>query len=107
MATPRFEIPAGVIDDVNTVFTVGSPYLAGSVAVFLNGQLLTQVLDDGWTETDPATGVVTLNEAPRVTNIPPDVVQIFYLVDGPVLPEGQIMKLTGILSIEGKIVCGC
>lgn len=107
MATPRFEIPAGVIDDANTVYTVSQPYLAGTVAVFLNGQLLTKVLDDGWTETNPSGGVVTLNEAPRITNTPPDVVQIFYLLDGPVLPEGQIMKLTGVLSIEGKITCGC
>jgi hypothetical protein len=104
MPEPRFEIPAGAIDGANTIFTVSQPYRPGSTAVFLNGQLKTQALDDGWAETNPATGVVTLNEAPRGSPGCPDVVQIFYIDTSPVLPETVVdTRLVGVIRAVGAL----
>jgi len=99
----RFENATGVIDGVNRDFTVLYPYEPGSVAVFLNGILQTRTFADGWVETDPASGLVTLNEAPRALGLPgvsPDVVQIFYRdSSSATLPSGQIVRLTGRLLL--------
>ena len=96
MATPRFEVALGVSDGVNLVFfTPTAPYLPGSVAVFLNGQLKRADFTDGWVETNPVTGEVDLLIAP-LGGAPPDVVQIFYLdnsVPVAVLPEAEITVL--------------
>jgi len=105
MPLPRFEVPTGAIDGVNKDFYVSQPYRPGSVAVFLNGQLQTKALDDGWTETDPTTGLVTLNEAPRDIGTCPDVVQIFYLDTSPALPETEIIRICGkITTVEDPMV---
>jgi hypothetical protein len=74
---PKFEVAVGPIDGVNVAFTVSVPYRAGSVAVFLNGQLKRKDFVDGWVETSPVGGIVTLTEAPRVG----DVVQVFFIDD--------------------------
>jgi len=96
VATPRFEVALGVSDGVNLVFfTPTAPYLPGSVAVFLNGQLKRADFTDGWVETNPVTGEVDLLIAP-LGGAPPDVVQIFYLdnsVPVAVLPEAEITVL--------------
>lgn len=97
MPVPRFEVPVGVINGLNTVFTVSRPYLPGTTAVFLNGLLQEKSLDDGWLETDPSGGIVTLKEAPRSSGLSPDVVQIFFIDTTPALPETQIFKLRGRL----------
>jgi len=75
VGTPRFEVAAGVIDGVNTVFTVSGAYTPDTTAVFLNGIAQVMGYDDGWFETTYTTGVITLKEAP----IPGDVVQVFYI----------------------------
>jgi hypothetical protein len=104
MPEPRFEIPAGAIDGANVIFVTSRPYRPGSTAVFLNGQLKTQALDDGWSETDAAGGVVTLNEAPRGSPGNPDVVQIFYIDTSPVLPETVVdTRLVGVLRESGTL----
>lgn len=107
MPAPRFEVPAGAIDGVNTVFTVSVPYKAGTTAVFLNGLLLRADLDDGWTETDPAAGEVTLKEAPRAIGDCPDVVQVFFIDTSPVLPGEVVERLRGRLrlveALEGRL----
>jgi len=97
MPEPRFEVPSGVIDGVNTVFTVSRPYQPGSVAVFLNGQLKRRDLDDGWTETGPAAGIVTLTEAPRSAGVCPDVLQIFFLDTSPPAVEQSVERIKGKL----------
>lgn len=82
MLQSSFEVLTGVIDGVNVVFTSSTEYEPGTTAVFLNGQLKrphVSGVQDGWTETDPAGGVVTLDEAPR----PGDVVQMYFLHDVP------------------------
>ena len=91
MSVARFDVLSGTIDGANQVFTTPAPYAAGSTALFLNGQLKLDTNDDGWVETDPATGVLTLKEAPLAG----DVVQAFYL-DLTVVPT---TKLTGVLRV--------
>ena len=98
MALPHFEVPSGAIDGINTVFYVSVPYRPGTTAVFLNGLLLREDYPDGWTESDPTTGEVTLKEPPRVTKITPDVVQVFFIDTAPDILEAVIVeRLTGRL----------
>ena len=83
MPLPHFEVLSGAVDGVNTTFTASMAYTSGSTAVFLNGQLKrphVAGVQDGWVETSPPAGVVTLDEAPRSPN---DVVQMFYLDTSP------------------------
>lgn len=104
-ALPKFEVAAGVIDGVNVVFTVSASYQPGTVAAFLNGQLKRKDFVDGWAETNPAGGVVTLAEAPR----PGDVVQIFYIdSSGAGVPEVEevcplVGKLVGADELVGRL----
>ena len=109
MALPHFEVPSGAIDGVNLVFNVSQPYKPGTTAVFLNGLLLRADYSDGWTESDPATGEVTLKEPPRVTKITPDVVQIFYIDTAPdtldnVIVERLIGTLRDTEGLEGHLI---
>lgn len=105
MALPHFEVPVGAVDGVNTVFNVSVPYRPGSTAVFLNGLLLREDYPDGWTESDPTTGEVTLKEPPRVTKITPDVVQVFYIDTSPDVLEAVIVeRLAGRLRETEELV---
>jgi len=104
MPVPRFEVPVGVIDGLNTTFTVSRPYQPGTTAVFLNGQLKSQLLDDGWVETSPAGGVVDLKEAPLGSPGCEDVVQIFYIDTSPALPETVIdTRLEGVIRTKDEL----
>lgn len=103
MSLPKFEVPVGAINGVNTTFFVSTPYSSGSTAFFLNGQLKRIDFDDGWFETNPASGEVTAKEPP-VTG---DVVQIFYLDTSPALPGEEVTPLRGrITSLGGSAVAG-
>lgn len=109
MPLPHFEVPSGVIDGANLVFNVSQAYKPGTTAVFLNGLLLRADYTDGWTESDPGTGEITMKEPPRVTKITPDVVQVFYIDLSPDTLEATIVcRLEGRLeelgSIEGHLV---
>jgi len=55
-----FETLSGVIDGVNDVFTFGAAYTPGTVAIYLNGQLLLNDAGNPWTESDPGAGEVTI-----------------------------------------------
>lgn len=105
MPWPHFEVPAGAVDGANLVFVVSQPYKPGSTAVFLNGLLQERSLEDGWVETDPALGIVTLKEPPRGNPSGyPDIIQIFYLDTSPVLPETEISsRLTGTIVASEEI----
>lgn len=108
MPLPHFEVPSGAIDGVNTVFNVSQPYQPGTTAVFLNGLLLRADYPDGWTESDPATGEVTLKEPPRVTKITPDIVQVFYIDTSPAVLEATIVcrlvgRLRDVEGLEGRL----
>lgn len=96
MGVPHFSVLGGTVDGVNKVFYTPTPYTAGTVAIFINGQLKRPGYDDGWVETDPATGAVTLREAPQPC--PPDhdeVIQAFYI---DTVPDGAALDLTGIIE---------
>ena len=109
MPLPHFEVPAGVIDGANLVFNVSQAYKPGTTAVFLNGLLLRADYTDGWTESNPATGEITMKEPPRVTKITPDVVQVFFIDLTPDVLEAVIVcRLRGHLrdteALEGHLV---
>lgn len=95
MPSPRFEVPSGIIDGSNTVFTVSRAYQPGSTAVFLNGALREKSLDNGWVETDSSAGEVTLKQAPLNTPGTPDILQIFFIDTSAALPETEITKIKG------------
>lgn len=100
MPSPRFEVPAGLVNGVNTVFTVSMPYGPGTTAVFINGMLMERSLDDGWLETNPGAGIVTLKEAPRGIGNGPDVIQIFFIDTSPSLPETVVVNIKGIIRVR-------
>jgi hypothetical protein len=117
MPSPRFEVPAGAVDGVNTVYTVSMPYSAGTTAVFLNGLLQERNLMDGWYETNPGAGIITMKEAPRAIGCNADVVQVFFLDRTPSPPptlgsvafnlKGIIRahQMRGLLSPSLQISC--
>lgn len=109
MTWPHFEVATGPIDGVNLVFNVSMPYRPGTTAVFLNGLLLRADYTDGWTESDPLTGEVTLKEPPRVTKVTPDVVQVFFLDTSPAVLETTFVerlhgRLRALDDLEGRLV---
>lgn len=104
MPQPRFEVPTGTINGANTLFALSMPYRPGSTAVFLNGLLLRADLDDGWSETDPDTGALTLTEPPRSSGGDPDVLQVFFIDTSPVLPETVITEIFGTIEAEGALI---
>ena len=110
-ALPKIEVASGAIDGVNQTFTVSGPYVAFTVAVFLNGQLKRRDFVDGWAETNPAGGAVTLAEPPQAG----DVVQVYFL-DALAAGQMEVVEvcplvgtidfdedLTGVLSLEHEI----
>lgn len=102
MSVPMFIVPAGSIDGVNKDFTTPTPYVAGTSAAFLNGQLLMRTFDDGWIEVDPSIGLVRLKEAPVVG----DTVQVFYLDMSPALPLEEINPIIGTIASEDVYLVG-
>jgi hypothetical protein len=106
VSIPRFELAAGVVDGINLIFTTPTAYIAGSVAVFLNGQLKRSDFMDGWTETSPSTGTITLGMPPEpaANGNPDDVVQVFYLEAGVLpLPETEVTPLRGTIRTSQDI----
>lgn len=60
-----YDLLIGDVDGVNTVFNVQAGlYLTGTLAVYLNGQLLEQGATQDWFETDPVTGEFEFVTAP-------------------------------------------
>jgi len=113
MGQPHFEVPSGVVDGVNKVFTVSSSYAVGSTAVWLNGVLLEPSLSDGWTESNPILGEITLEEAPQSSGPNPDVLQVFFLDTTPDLNVVESIfgvvadapaQITGLLESRTDIV---
>lgn len=103
MGSPIFEVPSGTIDGVNTVFTVSKPYTPNSTAVWINGTLLERTLDDGWVESDPSTGEITLKEAPRSSGACPDVIQVFYKDTEDDLIGTVVEGIEGTISTTGAL----
>jgi hypothetical protein len=81
------------------------PYIANSTAVWINGVLLEQTLLDGWLESNPATGEITLKEAPRSSGGCPDVLQVFFKDTSDDAPETVITEICGTIESEAGL-CG-
>lgn len=97
MAEPRFELLTGAIDGANAAFYTSVPYTAGTVALYVNGQLLLNRGGNPWTETDPAAGLVTLHAADHVL-APDDEIAAFYL-DTTTSPDQIVIEeMVGVLS---------
>jgi hypothetical protein len=95
MGTPRFEPVTGTVDGVNKLFRTFVPYTAGTLAVFLNGQLLKQEHNDGWVENDPWRGYFSYKIAPLTGDVP----QVFYLaLEGTEGTQEQISRV--IVTLE-------
>jgi hypothetical protein len=89
MPTPRFETPSGLINGLNTVFGLSVPYSPGTTAVFRNGILQDKTLLDGWYETDPSLGIITMKEPPSDFGYS-DVIQVFFLDQSPSLSASDM-----------------
>lgn len=95
--TGKFVQLEGTVDGVNKVFTTPSneAYQAGSTMVLLRG-IPRDVSDgdDGWTESDPGTGEVTLNVAP----ISGDNIFLHYTVEVSGAIEVEITPVDAVLT---------
>lgn len=91
---PHFEPLTGTVDGVNTVFTTSTAYIAGATVLFLRGIPRRIDWDDGWFETNPATGVVTLKKPPLLD----DDVQMLWLELVPVEVGTEVTPLSGIIN---------
>ena len=105
-----FESLTGVVDGINSVFLFSAPYTAGTVAIFLNGQLITDGDGSGnpWTESDPATGEITL----EVGSIPnsgawgADTITGFAMDTTPDIGGGSpVDGVDCLVSSDGAITC--
>lgn len=104
MGQLNIESPTGVIDGVNTTFTLSKGYVPGSTAVFLNGLLLQKDLTDGWIETDPANGIIDFKEAPRASGACDDVIQVLYKDNSEDSPDSVIENICGTVEAEIGLV---
>lgn len=97
MPQPQFEVALGAVDGFNVNFATPTPYQAGTLAVFLNGQLLNATQ---YTPIDPTSGAFQMTEAPQTL----DIVQVFYIDTSPVLPGEEILPLSGTINSGAEIV---
>lgn len=98
MSLPIIEVPVGVIDGVNTIFTTSQPYVAGTASAFVNGLLYRADYDDGWLETNPTLGILTLKAPPVVG----DVVQVYYIPAVGGSAETSVTALRAMLDVQSS-----
>ncbi len=94
MGLPHFDELVGTIDGVNQTFYAPLAYTPNTTAALLNGQMKKKSFIDGWSESNPALGEITLNEAPRVG----DVVHLFYLDTTDAVFVEEITEISGTLA---------
>ena len=102
MSQPLFEKLTGTVDGVNDTFFFSKPYTAGTVALYLNGQLLFSTAAGGnpWTESSPSTGEVTIAAdcLPIVQSTEGDVVSGFALDTTAEGPETVIEEINATIN---------
>ena len=98
MPNTRIVTAGGAIDGVNVKFYTPVPYVPGSTTYILNGRTRRADLDDGYTESSPGTGEITVSEAP----LPGDVVQIFFTDTAPSV-SSPIEKLSAAVSVKTQL----
>jgi len=72
MATPLIETLQGVVNGTNTLFFTSYWYIPGSTQVWIDGQMVVAVNDDGWKE--EGQNRIRLKQAPIAGQVP----QVFY-----------------------------
>lgn len=73
---PVFEVPFGIVNGFNTLFTLRAPYVPNTTVVFLNGQAKVATYQDGWVE---------MGGKNLQLKIPPqtgDIIQVYYMIAG-------------------------
>jgi len=75
---PIIEPLQGPVNGTNRVFSASADYLPGSAQVFVNGQLKTKDLVDGWEELGGRRIRMKIAPVVHPTSIP-DVLSIYYL----------------------------
>jgi len=100
MSFYRFEVPTGTIDGVNTTFTTSVPYAPGTLAVYLNGQLIPF---SSFSETDPGAGDFDITDPDCVPRSGPwgsDTLQAFYrdpaIEDTTIVIEGLVGQIQDV-----------
>ena len=84
--TSPYEALGGAVNGTNTVFTVpDAKYITGTLQVYLNGKLV--IPNVGWTETTPASGTFTFEDAPITGDIVTVVFQDTEITEGSVVTE--------------------
>lgn len=100
MGLSRIVTATGTIDGVNVIFNTGEPYTAGYTRYILNGRFHGPDTDPDFTftESDPATGEITVSVPPRID----DVVQIFF-VDRRPTPPSPIQRLQAVIQAPSRV----
>ena len=106
MSLPVFQLASGVANGGNKTFYTTSngvtivPYTAGTLAVYLNGQLLYDRSGNPWAETDPATGRFDFDDAPLTSD---DVAVFFLDTSAPVVDAVDCIHIFGSLEPLGEL----
>jgi len=98
MPNARIVTAGGAIDGVNVKFYTPVPYVPGSTAYILNGRIHRPDFDDGYVESNPGVGEITVNEAP----LDGDVVQIFFTDTAPSIAS-PLEKISATLSTTTRL----
>lgn len=93
MPRPMFELLTGTVDGSNAVFAFPRAYIAGSTAIYLNGQLIMKAVLP-WSETSPTLGTITITDLDSIPQVG-DVVAGFAL---DTLPETVVEEISASLS---------
>ena len=70
------EIPTGVIDNSNTVYTTSVDFVSSSTQLYLNGMLQSEGAGEDYEETD--TNEITMSDPPKSAPGNPDKLFIIY-----------------------------
>lgn len=102
MGLPQFTLLSGSINGINAVFTTPTAYTAGTVAVYLNGQLLLNPAGNPWAETDPSTGTVTITGAECIPRTG-DVISAFYIDTQDDFVGSVVSPISGTISAQTSL----
>jgi len=93
MGVSRIVLAQGLVDGSNRTFATGEPYVAGSVALIVNGLVFNQLTLGTFTELSPDAGTVLLAVAPTIGSV----VQLLY-TNRKVVPLPEVTRLAGVVD---------
>jgi hypothetical protein len=97
MGIARIVLAQGLVNGSNRVFATGEPYVAGSVALIVNGLVFNQLTPGTFTELSPEAGTIEAVTAPVIG----DVVQLLYTNRKIVAPPA-VTRLAGVVDEPNK-----